>query len=100
MNWKLSLSARAGELLVKYSGWFIFAVLAVTSLLVPPIFLMAPTQQASQDPGGPVFELQERVQRQFPPRIHGTAFIVEARVDESKASETTSRKRVRVKKRA
>ena len=79
MNWELSLSARAGELLVKHSGWFIFAVLVLTGLMAPPIFLMAPTKQASQDPGGPVFELQELVQRRFPPRIHGTVFIVEDR---------------------
>ena len=65
--------------MVKYSGWFICAVLVITLLLVPPIFLMAPTQQASQDSGGPVFELQERVQEQFPLRIHGTGFIVEDR---------------------
>ena len=65
--------------MLNYSGWFIAAVLAVTGLLILPIFLMAPTEQASQDPGGPVFELQEKVQQQFPPRIHGTGFIVEDR---------------------
>ena len=54
-------------------------VLLATGLLVLPIFLMAPTEQASQDPGGPVFDLQEKVQTRFPPRIHGAGFIVEDR---------------------
>ena len=79
MNPGHSLSARAGQLLVAHSGWFILTMLVLTGLMAPPIFLMAPTRQASQDPGGPVFELQERVQEQFPPRIHGTAFIAEDR---------------------
>ena len=65
--------------MVRYSGWFIISVILTTGLLVVPIFFMAPTEQASQDPGGPVFDLQEKVQTRFPPRIHGTGFIVEDR---------------------
>ncbi len=66
-------------MLVRYSSWFIASVLLATGLLVLPIFLMAPGEQASPDPGGPVFDLQKKVQSRFPPRIHGTGFIVEAR---------------------
>ena len=65
--------------MVRYSGWFITSVILSTGVLVLPIFFMVPTEQASQDPGGPVFDLQEKVQTRFPPRIHGTGFIVEDR---------------------
>jgi hypothetical protein len=70
---------RAGGLLVQHSGWFIGAILIVTALLVVPLILLAPTEQASQDPGGPVFDLQEKVDQLFPPRVHVTAFILEGR---------------------
>ena len=78
-GWEAAIAEWAGALLVRYSGWFIASVLLATGLLVLPIFLMAPTEQASPDPGGPVFDLQKKVQERFPPRIHGTGFIVEAR---------------------
>ncbi len=78
-GWEAEIAGRTAAWLVRYSGWFILSVLLTTGLLVLPIFLMAPTEQASQDPGGPVFELQEKVQTRFPPRIHGTGFIVEAK---------------------
>ena len=78
-GWEAAIAGRAGAWLVRYSGWFIASVLLATGLLALPIFLMAPTEQASQDPGGPIFDLQEKVQAKFPPRIHGTGFIVEDR---------------------
>ena len=78
-GWETEIAGSTAAWLVRYSGWFILSVLLTTGLFVLPIFLMAPTEQASQDPGGPVFELQEKVQTRFPPRIHGTGFIVEAR---------------------
>ncbi|MCH7713435.1 MAG: MMPL family transporter [Chloroflexi bacterium] len=78
-GWEVAIAGKTGAWLVRYSGWFIASVLLATALLVLPIFLMAPTEQASQDPGGPVFDLQEKVHTRFPPRIHGTGFIVEDR---------------------
>ena len=79
MNWRQDLADRAVQLLIDYSGWYIAGILLVTGLLVLPMLLMAPTEQASQDPGGPVFELQERINQEFPARIHGAGFIVEDR---------------------
>jgi len=52
-------------------------VLALTVLFALPIVFMAPPGPASQDPGGPVFDLLETVNQRFPPRIHVTTFIVE-----------------------
>ena len=85
-GWEEPIARWAGALLVRYSGWFIGSVLLATGLLVLPIFLMDPTEPASQDPGGPVFDLQEKIQTRFPPRVHGTGFIVEAKAE----SRTTS----------
>ena len=79
MNLRQDLADRAVQLLIDYSGWYIAGILLVTGLLVLPMLLMAPTEQASQDPGGPVFELQERINQEFPARIHGAGFIVEDR---------------------
>ena len=79
MNWRQDPADRAVQLLIGYSGWYIAGILLVTGLLVLPMLLMAPTEQASQDPGGPVFELQERINQEFPARIHGAGFIVEDR---------------------
>ncbi len=79
MNWHLDLADRAVQLLIDYSGWYIAGILLVTGLLVLPMLLMTPTERASQDPGGPVFELQERINQEFPARIHGAGFIVEDR---------------------
>jgi len=51
----------------------------VTGLLAVPLVLMAPEEQASQEPGGPVFDLQKKVNDRFRPRIHITSVIIEDR---------------------
>ena len=66
-----------GDYIVGHSGWFIGTVLALTALLALPILFMERPGPASQDPGGPVFDLLETVNQRFPPRIHVTTFIVE-----------------------
>jgi len=55
------------------------AILVLTCLLFPPIFFMAPSEPASQDPGGPVYDLQDLVNQRFPQRLHITSLIVEDR---------------------
>ena len=71
------MAAGTSDFIVRHSGWFIGAVLALTVLFALPIVFMAPPGPASQDPGGPVFDLLEAVNQRFPPRIHVTTFIVE-----------------------
>ena len=51
----------------------------LTGLLILPIFFMAPSEPASQDPGGPVYDLQDLVNQRFPQRLHITSLIVEDR---------------------
>ncbi|HIB12392.1 MAG TPA: hypothetical protein EYO17_10800 [Dehalococcoidia bacterium] len=71
------MAGRTGNYIVRHSGWFIGAVLALTALFALPILFMERPGPASQDPGGPVFDLLETVNQRFPPRIHVTTFIVE-----------------------
>ena len=71
------LASRTSDFILRHSGCFIGAVLALTVLFALPIVLMAPPGPASQDPGGPVFDLLEIINQRFPPRIHVTTFIVE-----------------------
>ena len=68
-----------GELLVSHSGWAIIGTVALTGLLVVPWLDLPPTEQASQNPTGPVFDLQDKVNQRFPPRMHIASFIVEDR---------------------
>ena len=72
-----TLADRIAEHLTRYSGWFILGIVVLTVLLILPIFLMAPTEPASQDPGGPMFDLADIVHDKFPPQLHITGFIVE-----------------------
>ena len=71
------MAGRTGNYIVRHSGWFIGAVLALTALFALPILFMERPGPASQEPGGPVFDLLETVNQRFPPRIHVTTFIVE-----------------------
>ncbi|MSQ06892.1 MAG: hypothetical protein EXR54_05525 [Dehalococcoidia bacterium] len=71
------LEHRAAGLLTRRLGWFIALVLAVTALLALPLGFMPATEPASQHPGGPEFELQDKINARFPPQIHFTSFIVE-----------------------
>lgn len=75
------MAGRTGACMIRHSGWFIATVLALTALLALPIIFMAPPGPASQDPGGPVFDLLKTVNQRFPPRIHVTTFIVEDPVE-------------------
>ena len=50
-----------------------------TLLLLYPLFQMAPTLQASPNPPGEVFELQDDKNDKFPNSIHFTPFLLESR---------------------
>ena len=69
----------AAGFLTDYSGWVIAAIMGITLLLVPPIFLMRPAEMAADDPGGPVFDLQDAIGEKFAFKIHAASFIVEDR---------------------
>ena len=72
---------RVAEFLVGHSTGTIAVILVISILLLFPTFRMQPTEQASQEPGGAVFDLRDQVSQQFPPRVHVASFIVEGRVE-------------------
>lgn len=82
INQRPSLSERTASWLERRSGLFILAIVITTALLVVPMVLMAPDEQASDNPGGPVYDLEEQYNTNLPPRLHGAFFIVEARGDD------------------
>ena len=75
----MNLADVAARFLTANSSRIIAAVIVFTLLLLLPMFFMRPSEQASRDPGGPVFDLQDLVNERFPARVHLTSFIAEDR---------------------
>ena len=74
-NW----TERVVDTLENYSGRIILAAVAVTLLLIIPLVAMAPEEDASSDPGGDVFDLQDELDDRFESLIHSNGYIVESR---------------------
>ena len=74
------ISVRIVDFLQWNSGHIILAGVVVTLLLVVPLMAMAmsPDEDASSDPGGDVFELQDDIDDRFEALIHSNGYIVEA----------------------
>lgn len=53
------------------------AVLAITALLVIPFLTMAPTESASTEPGGAVFDARDRIDERFVSTVRPILLIVE-----------------------
>ncbi|MCH8109314.1 MAG: MMPL family transporter [Chloroflexi bacterium] len=67
------------ELFERNSGLAIHAAGLLTLLLIIPLLLMAPDENASADPSGEVFDLRDDLDDRFQSLIHGTSFLVESR---------------------
>ncbi len=74
-----TLLYRTASLMERRSGWFILSILVITALLTIPLLTMAPDENASENPGGQVFDLQDDIEDRFPPAVHSAGIIVEAR---------------------
>ena len=70
---------KSSAFLEQHSGWVILGVIVITSLLVIPLLTMVPEEDASGDPGGQAFDLQEDIDQRFPPSVHAIGMIIEAR---------------------
>ena len=57
---------RGAGLLTQHSTAVIAIILAITVLLAFPMIFLHPEDQASQEPGGPVFDLRDKINAQFP----------------------------------
>lgn len=74
----MDLYTRLVGVLERHSGWVILTGLIITLLLMIPLLLMAPEDEASQDPGGEVFDLRSTINDQLAPSVHITPFIIES----------------------
>ena len=66
----------------------ILAFVIVSALLVVPLIAMAPDEDASQEPSGEVFDLQEEIDDAFVPPDHTMTYILEARDGDALDQET------------
>ena len=67
------------HILERYSGRVIAAVVVLTMLMVIPFVALGNDTEASQNPGGEVFDLRDDIDDRFEPAAHVVPFVVEAR---------------------
>ena len=72
------LTERVGRLLEERSGWFLLSMVAATLLPAVPMAIMAPGHTAADNPGGRLYDPQDLVDANLPPRIHDAFFVAEA----------------------
>ena len=71
-----TLSYRIASFMERRSGWLILSMVVITVLLIIPVLTMAPDENASENPGGQVFDLQDDIDDRFPPAAHSAGIIV------------------------
>ena len=74
-----TLSYRIASFMERKSGWIILSMIVITALLIIPVLTMVPDENASENPGGQVFDLQDDIDDRFPPAVHSAGIVVEAR---------------------
>ena len=74
-----TISYKIASFMERRSGWFILSTIVITALLIIPLLTMAPDENASENPGGQVFDLQDDIDERFPPAVHSAGIIVESR---------------------
>ena len=74
-----TVSARVASFMERRSGLLILSMIVITALLTIPLLTMAPDENASENPGGPVFDLQDDIEDRFPPAFHSAGIIAESR---------------------
>ena len=57
----------------------IAAVVVITFLLLYPMIRMAPTQQASPNPPGEVYDMQADIDHIFPTPLHFATYVLESK---------------------
>ena len=79
MEHRETLSHKIVSLLERRSGWFILSMVSLTMLLAIPMVAMIPDEDASDNPGGPVYDLEDLIDDTLPPRIYSPGYVVEAK---------------------
>jgi len=68
-----------GAFAQRRSGWVIWGAVIFTLLLFLPLLFMAPTERASDNPGGEVFDIRKEMEAKLPPSVHWIPLIAEAK---------------------
>ncbi len=74
-----SVLERIGSFAQQRSSWIIWGTVILTVLLFLPLTYMAPTERASDNPGGEVFDISEEMEDKLPPSVHYMPYVVEAK---------------------
>ena len=61
----------------RHPGRLVAAVLVVSALLAIPFLALAPTESASTEPGGPVFDARDRIDDRFVSSVHPVLLVIE-----------------------
>lgn len=81
MNPERKINLALGNDVSAHAKKIIVAVI-ITLALIYPLFYMEPEEMASDSATGEIFDAQEEVEEKFPPFIHSTYFIIEAKDDD------------------
>ena len=71
-------SEKFSTFLERHSGWMVTGMITATLLLLIPLIVLHPDEQASTEPGGPIFDLRDLVEERFPPAIYVPSYILES----------------------
>ncbi|SVA71412.1 uncharacterized protein METZ01_LOCUS124266, partial [marine metagenome] len=72
-NWKNKFATYVAD----HSILVIVTIIAITILLVYPMIRMEPTQQASPNPPGEVYDMQADIDDKFPTPLHFASYVLE-----------------------
>ena len=71
-------SEKFSTFLERRSGWIVTGIITATLLLLIPLIALQPDEQASTEPGGPIFDLRDLVEERFPPAIYVPSYMLES----------------------
>lgn len=77
-SWRGTPSEKFRGFLERRSGWVVVGVLAATLVLIIPLVVLPPDEQASTEPGGPIFDLRDLVDERFPPALYVPTYMLES----------------------
>ena len=71
-------SEKFSTFLERRSGWIVTGIITATLLLLIPLIALHPDEQASTEPGGPIFDLRDLVEERFPAAIYVPSYMLES----------------------
>ena len=83
----MKLNQVIANFLANHPYLILIITLCLTLILVFPLFFLAPNEQASSNPPGEVYELQEEIDVKFPTPFHFASFVLEAKKGDAMSRE-------------